>query len=261
MSVIGFKKNILKDAFRTASAEAFILRCYEQIITGIWGSMVLFFIESSVYWLIGRPEEAKYFCKSYFIIFVVYTIFFLLSSILIPEIRKIRLRRQLRFLTKDQILTTQQRERLKSIVTSNVLCKGFFTKYGFSQFVMVVISNTMFLDACYAFEFLVDFISTKERPLSLFLSAVTVFIILLVIAWFVDGKIAKMMKKASRYRSIIPNIKTNRHIEGKQLMVQVMQLITKDTLENRTGQVLIEDFLEDVCQLMYVSNESKINKT
>ena len=44
-------------------------------------------------------------------------------------------------------------------------------------------------------------------------------------------------------------------IEGKELVIQVMQLIVKDTFEDRTGQILIEKFLEDLQQLMSVSNQ------
>ncbi len=259
MSVVGLKKLLLKDALHTAPIENFLLRCYEQIITGIWGSMVLFFLESTVYWNLGRYAEAKYFSKKYFIIFIIYTIFFLLSSILIPKIRKVRLRRKLHDMIKERNLTNQQKETLKSIIVNNMLCMGFFTKLGFAQFLMITISNTIFIDACYSFEFFIDVVSTKDRPLELLLVFVATFIFLLILVWYMDMVVAKMIKCTQRRRICSTNNKKDAHMGGKKLMIEIMQLITKDTLENRTGQIIIEDFLTDIYKLMCVSNELNIS--
>ena len=75
MSVVGLKKLILKDRLHTTSIESFLLRYYEQIISGVWGLMLLRPIESGIYWLAGDKNAAKFFSKRFLIIVIVYTIF------------------------------------------------------------------------------------------------------------------------------------------------------------------------------------------
>jgi hypothetical protein len=250
MSAVGLKKLILKDRLHTTSIESFLLRYYEQIISGVWGLMLLRPIESGIYWLAGDKNAAKFFSKRFLIIFIVYTIFFLLSSILIPEIRKIRLRRQLNKMIKNN---TPQKQKLKNIISANILCQSFFTKLGFAQILMIAIVNTVFVAFCFSTEYFIDFINTHDRPLFLLLSFIGFAIILIIVSWFVDAYIAKIMEKKQSQKIIIKND------SGKDLMMQVMQLIARDTLENKSGQALMSSCLEDIYELMYLSNEEKIN--
>ena len=122
---------------------------------------------------------------------------------------------------------------------------------------MITLSNSIFVTAYFTCEYIIDIINTNGRPVILIISFIAIFIILLMFAWSLDGYLAKMIRNKNRYLSIVPGIKKNKHIYGKDLMVQLIQLIAKDTFENRTRQALIENFLEDVCQLVYVFNDKK----
>ena len=81
MAVVGIKKLILQDRLHTSSFEGFLLRYYEQIITGIWAYMVLEFIESSIYMFLGMTTEATYLTALYFVLLGIVTVVFFLSSI------------------------------------------------------------------------------------------------------------------------------------------------------------------------------------
>ncbi len=257
MAVVGIKKLILQDRLHTSSFEGFLLRYYEQIITGIWAYMVLEFVESSIYIFLGNKEEARYLTPLYFVLLSIVTIIFFLSSIIIPEIRKLKLRRKLYNIGKEYNLSYQQKDRLRSIAANNMLCSGFFTKYGFVQFIMITLSNSIFVTAYFTCEYIIDVINTNGRPIILIMCFAAIFITLLMFAWILDSYLAKMIRNKNRYLSIVPGIKKNKHIYGKDLMVQLIQLIAKDTFENRTRQALIENFLEDVCQMVYVFNDKK----
>ena len=148
---------------------------------------------------------------------------------------------------------TPQKQKLKNIIAGNILCQGFFTKLGFAQILMIAIVNTVFVAFCFSTEYFIDFINTHDRPLFLLLSFIGFAIILIIVSWFVDGYIAKIMDKKQSQKIIIKND------SGKDLMMQVMQLIARDTLENKSGQALMSSCLEDIYELMYLSNEEKIN--
>ncbi len=252
MSIIGLKKLILKDTLHTTSIESFLLRYYEQIISGVWGLFLLRPIESGIYWIAGEKHAAKFFSKRFLVIFIIYTIFFLFSSVLIPEIRKIRLRRQLNKLIKNH---SEQKNKLKTIIANNILCQGFFTKIGFAQIVMIALVNTVFVAFCFSTEYFIDLINTHDRPLFLLLSFIFVAFILILISWYVDHYIAKMMLKNTTTSVILEN---NDNYSGKDLMIQIMKLIARDTLENKSGQALMSSCLEDIYSLMYLSHEEKI---
>ncbi len=260
MSAVGIKKLILTDQLHTSSFEGFLLRYYEQIITGVWAYMVLECIESTIYLLLGDLSETNYLTKLYFILLGIITLIFLLSSMIIPEIRQLKLRRKLYNIAQIYNLNYQQKERLRSIAANNMLCSGFFTKYGFVQFIMITLSNSIFVTAYFTCEYIIDLINTNGRPLELIFSFIAMFIILLILAWHLDGYLAKMIRNKNRYLSIVPKIQKNKHIYGKDLMVQLIQLIAKDTFENKTRQALIENFLEDVCQLVYVFDEKNLKR-
>ena len=155
MAVVGIKKLILQDKLHTSSLEGFLLRYYEQIITGIWAYMVLEFIESSIYMFLGMTTEATYLTALYFVLLGIVTVVFFLSSIIIPEIRKLKLRRKLYNIGKEYNLSYQQKDRLRSIAANNMLCSGFFTKYGFVQFMMITLSNSIFVTAYFTCEYII----------------------------------------------------------------------------------------------------------
>jgi len=252
MSKVSYAKMVFKHKATNSYLENLLLRFYEQIISGFWAVMILMPIEQITYTLSGRAYNANYFNWKYLLLFVVYTVFFFVSSIAIPRVRAVQLRRQLNEMVKVASISIEHKHKTNLILKESLVCKSFFTKEGFWQFTMINLFGFAIVAAYYGFEDTVSIIAANsDIPIAPAIVFWTIFVSSMALMWWLDNNLS--MKMCSNNANITTS-------GSRSILINVLRLFTRDYLDGRFNMAIWEDILDDICEILKLETKDDDQK-
>lgn len=231
---------------RNSYFQDLLLRFYEQIVSGFWIVMLLMYVEQSVYRAISLPYTSGYFSVRYVVFCAFCTTIFMLVSIALPKIRVLQLRRQVCKLLVTRRIGSDQKNKIKSIWEESLICKGFFTKEGFGQFIMTSLFNCAMISAYYSFENALPIISGESAistiPVFVFTS---ICVLCMLLSWYLDIKLSGYISLKRGNREEPPHSKLKR-----TMMIAVLKLLSRDSFQDNVNNAILEDTVDEVCLIL-----------
>lgn len=257
MGKFGFNRLIFTNRLHNIYFENFLLRFYEQLISGVWAVLIILplgeLLDNAFN---GTHKKCGYCTWKYLLFCAISTSILIISSILLPKIKKIKLRRELYHSLKTDKIKTWQKEKIRNVLNDSLLYKSFFSLEGFWQFIMVNFFNVGVISAYFCVEKFIDFITYHEGSLWPALVFGIIFIVFVIIGWITDNWITvKFIKYSHHHASCpLPLVQSSDHkCDTKPLLVNILKLIAKDSLENKLNQAIIEDAIDDISEILTIS--------
>lgn len=245
MVSVGFKRLIFNDSIKSSTFESFLIRSYEQIIVGIWALIAVYPLESIGYILVNEESEINHLSFRYFITFCFTTSILLLSSFMLPKIRKLRLRRKLSQLYRKKKITLVQKDKIKHIISRNPMCQSFLSVYGLSQFSATVVANSAYMAAYYVLEYIVNILHGSEEPWILVVLFSILFVVLSALSWKIDIIAGRKIEKQAG----LPRHRNNDE-KAKEIIASIMEIASKDSFNTKINQLIINNIVDDIYKIM-----------
>ena len=227
-----------------------LLRFYNEIVAGVWAILVCLPIDSYLYQIFDNKPSYNL-GKNYWIFFIIYTIFFIFSAILVPYLKEWNVIHEIELMHKRGEVTFSQKHKIKSVLNDVLMYKNIFTKEGLLQFVMANLFNISVICAYFAIE---EFISQRlEGVFSIVpIIFIMLFFFILTIESFLDDYLVHKIKNENRINH--NNIKYN-NISNKNLLTLILRnLGGGGSLSFKLSQLLVEDAIDDIYEILYISN-------
>lgn len=241
-----------------------LVRYYMEIIAGIWAVIIMMPLDS---WLYKRitGEETYLINRSFFILFILYTIFYISLGQIIPKLRRVKATDKIKnFIDKGYITQAQGKIILKTIDNS-LSRQKLNSKYGFSQWIMKNLFSIGITFSYFAAEgFIVN--TMFPKPLTVPIVFTILFVSLLLLEHFMDGRMAKKMIEERKKREDKNNINIDKEFgANKAFMVFLFDSIRGCNLSDKVSDAVYEDIITDIISVIKLSDNKleakKVKKT
>ncbi len=241
-----------------------LVRYYMEIIAGIWAVIIMMPLDS---WLYKRVTgDVTYLIdRNFIILFVVYTIFYIGLGHIIPKLRRIKATDKIKnFIEKGYITQAQGKIILKTIDNS-LSRQKLNSKYGLSQWVMKNLFSIGITFSYFAAEgFIVN--TMFPKPFTVPIVFTILFISLLLIEHFMDGRMANKMIEERRKREGTNKINIDKEFGvNKAFMLFLFDSIRGSNLSDKVSDAVYEDIITDIISVIKLSDNKleakKIKKT
>lgn len=177
--------------FFNARIGRFFLKLYCSIISGVWSIVLLLPLEGFLSYEFGADPFRHYTTKRYFMFLGLFTVFFVISSALLPTIKHFHVKRILKNSLTKLPLTPCQRINFFRDKAERHGFKAFFTAKGLLTFLRYnVIKNIEYTSLYFCLESLIHAFDIKSRG-GFYVSAC--FLVLYGITYFVSDIVARKM--------------------------------------------------------------------
>lgn len=225
-----------------------LLRFYNEIIAGVWAILIVIPFDSYLYTTItGRPS---YNITSYYwIFFVVYTGFFLLSASLIPFLKEWQVNKEIDALERSHKITAAQKKKIEGVLRDVLVYKRITTREGFMQFTMMNVFCIGVILAYFGIEGLMAaFMNDGNAIISLIF--IVLFLITLIIESFLDDYMVQKMRKHTSSSNVY-----GIHGASKNLLTLILRnLGGGGSISENISQLIVEDAIEDISEIMHISS-------
>jgi hypothetical protein len=224
-----------------------LLRFYNEIIASVWAILATIPLDNMLYRFFEN-EQTYEISLTYWICFAIYTVFFLTSASLVPVIKEWHVMKELNSLVKLHKITQQQKQKIKFIIKDVLIYKSIFTKEGLLQFCMANFFSIGVIFAYFGIEGIIANLLNSKRIIVPIIF-ILLFLVLLIFESFLDDYLAQKIRKN----------KINNHIRGLYghnktiLMLILRNLGGGGSMSVNLSQLLIEDALEDICEILHIS--------
>jgi len=231
-----------------------LLRFYDEIFAGIWMVAVIIPVDAVLYkFFTGIPS---YPIGTYYWIFLgFYTTFFVIAGALIPVIKKYRLQKTLNKLEKINKITNYQKRKIFAIVGNLSSYQGILTKEGFLNFLMANLFEFGVMFSWFGIEGFIDNILcgiTLVVPMIY----IALFFAFLCLQGFLDDYIAQQLSLKTKRKGF-----NNLCYASKTLMLQLIEDIGGGSNNDKIGELLLEQTIEDIGAIIQISSEKDYKKS
>ena len=235
-----------------------MVKFYLEIVAGVWAVILTMPVDNVLYeYFTGKPSYPNL-NHNFWIFFVAYTIFFLLSALLVPLVRKNNMKRTLRKMVRQRKITAIQRNKMVAILKNAIKYKPIWTKDGFCLFLLENFFSIGVMFAYFGIEGLIaNFINGETKIVScIFLC---LFLLFMELESILDEYITKTIKHQN-YKNIKTKNNKNKYTAGKTLMMQIIEDIGGGSTSDDFGEMIINETFEDIEEIMDVFGDAKKNK-
>lgn len=232
-----------------------LVKFYLEIVAGVWAVILTMPVDNVLYeYFTGKPSYPNL-NHNFWIFFVVYTIFFLLSALLVPLVRKNNMKRTLRKMVRQRKITAIQRNKMVAILKNAIKYKPIWTKDGFCLFLLENFFSIGVMFAYFGIEGLIaNFINGETKIVScIFLG---LFLLFMELESLLDEYITKTIRQ-SNYNN---KNKRNKHTAGRTLLMQIIEDIGGGSSSDDFGEMIINETFEDIEEIMSVFGNGNKNQ-
>lgn len=243
--------SLLKFIFFNKTTHAFdsvLLRFYEQIISGLWFLSMLLPMESYLeVFLIEHESKVAHTFQFYFTFFLICTIVFILSSVLMPVIHQKVLRVEIQKLLRTNKINIHEKSQIISIIRDNLACRSFFSKEGFWQFAMSNIFNFGIISSYFGVESIIRVYLNDGSHYVIAIVFMGLFVSCMIIEWLLDIYLTKKFIVTDHTPSTGSKLDQQR-----ELIIMIMRIVGRDSFRSVLSQVIMEDTINDIIEIMQV---------
>lgn len=227
------------------------LRLNKDIIAGIWQTALIMPLDCAMFIkFTGEPSYPNLDYR-FWIFFAIYTIFFLGGYAFSPIARKKKLQNLLKSLVVDGKITQLQSQKIWDIVKDNSRYAPLWSKSGLLLFLMENIYCISIIFAFFGGEGLINACLNGTEKIMSILHLCFAFSCLLV-----EAQLDKYLAKRIRKKYKMNNMKIF-YGANKQITTQLIADITGDSSSNNLMNLHLESMLEDITDILDVSNKKE----
>ena len=229
-------------------------RLNKDIIAGIWQTAAIMPFDCAMFvYFTGEPSYPNLDYR-FWIFFGIYTIFFIGGYAVAPYLRKRKLITMLQGFVDEGRITKVQMMKIWSIVRSNAKYSSLFSKDGLSSF---------FMENIYCFSIIFAFFGGEgliNACLNGTAKAVSIIHLCCAIGCLlIEARMDKYLAKRVRQKYKMKNIKIFSGV-NKDISTRLIADITGDSSSANLMNLHLENMLEDITDILDVSNEKSIAK-
>ena len=232
-----------------------LLRFYEEIIAGVWAVLLIIPMDTYLYKFF-TGEWSYILGAGFWLFFALYTAFFIVSGAMVPVVRRHRMIGLLNHLEKHDKISDVQRKKILQTIKDVSSYKSIFSYDGMLRFVM---SNVFSIGVMFAYFGIEGIISNVISGQTLIVPTIFLifFFVSLILESFLDDYITKIKRK---HKSMVDVHKI--YGESTTLMTTLLSDIGGGgSASEKMGQIILEDTVEDLCEIMQISTEKSKHKS
>jgi hypothetical protein len=199
----------------------------------------------------GNESEYKL-TTNYFIFCFAYTLFVVLSAMMIPYIKEKKIRHEISDLADRNAITFSQTKKIQNVLDQVLICKSLFTLEGIIQFIM---SNLFSLGIVVCFFGIEGLVLSVMHNASYTIPMIYIFIFILILfaEFLLDEYLVSKIRKKNK--TLDPN-QSHRYNKNKKLLTLIMRNAGNiNSLSENLSILVTEDAIEDMCEILTISND------
>ncbi|MBQ7552450.1 MAG: hypothetical protein IJT15_03315 [Rickettsiales bacterium] len=229
-------------------------RINRDIVAGIWQTALIMPLDCAMFiYFTGEPSYPNLDYR-FWIFFSIYTIFFIGGYAVAPIIRKRKLISMLTNFVNEGKITQMQKQKIWNIVKDNAKYSPLWSKDGFLSFIMENIYCISIIFAFFGGEGLINAcLNGTEKAMSI------IHLCLAVSCLLLESRLDKYLAKKVRKKYQMNNMKIFYGV-NKDITTRLIADITGDSTSNNLMNLHLESMLEDITDILDVSNDKQIAK-
>lgn len=229
-------------------------RINRDIVAGIWQTALIMPLDCAMFiYFTGEPSYPNLDYR-FWIFFLIYTMFFIGGYAIAPIIRKRKLISMLTSFVKEGKITQTQKQKIWNIVKDNAKYLPLWSKDGFLSFIMENIYCISIIFAFFGGEGLINAcLNGTAKAMSIIHLCLSVGCLLL------ESRLDKYLAKKVRKKYQMNNMKIFYGV-NKDITTRLIADITGDSTSNNLMNLHLESMLEDITDILDVSNDKQIAK-
>ena len=227
-------------------------RINRDIVAGIWQTALIMPLDCAMFiYFTGEPSYPNLDYR-FWIFFSIYTIFFIGGYAVAPIIRKRKLISMLTNFVNEGKITQMQKQKIWNIVKDNAKYSPLWSKDGFLSFIMENIYCISIIFAFFGGEGLINAcLNGTEKAMSI------IHLCLAVSCLLLESRLDKYLAKKVRKKYQMNNMKIFYGV-NKDITTRLIADITGDSTSNNLMNLHLESMLEDITDILDVSNDKQM---
>ena len=220
-----------------------LVKFYLEIVAGIWAVILTMPLDNYLYTTFTGVPSYPHLGGKFWLFFTSYTIFFLLSAIFVPIIRRKNMQFTLKKLANQHKITDLQKKKLENILKNANSYQPLWTKNGLCTFLLDNFFSISVIFAYFGIEGLIaNFLNNETKVVSI------IFIgLFFIFMWFeslLDAYITSTLKHQSKIK------KTNKQYSvHKKLLSQIIEDIGGGSPSDDFGDFIINETYDDIVEI------------
>ena len=237
-----------------AKLENIFVRLNKDIVAGIWQTALIMPLDCAMFiYFTGEPSYPNLDYR-FWIFFLIYTIFFLSGYAWVPLARKRKIANLLNRLEKEGKITEMQHKRIWVIIKDNSRYAPLWTKAGIMLFLMENLYCLSIIFAFFGGEGLINAcLNGTEKAMSI------IHLCLACGCLVLEAKLDKILARKMRKKYKMQNVRVF-YGANKEISTQLIADISGDSSSDNLMNLHFEHMLEDITNILDVSNDKKKKK-